>query len=1010
MHEQEREKCDMNSNTSTLPPRTGGPSTEKLPDNFRKLPGRGRGTIDEYIRYCRPQTGEILTAARLDVVYHRGEGDRLYYNDEDGRERSVWDFLGGYGSLIFGHNRPELVEVAMASLRDRVPFSAQASCRGGAARLGEKLGTMMQKRFGEEFVTTLANTGSEATESAIKHAEMQQRVRFQALEEKLRSDLTKIRPALKMGQIRINRESFARLNSSFRSIQRVNFEMIIETLIAHNSRAIWKAPDFLAVAGSFHGKTSGAVKLTHNPKYREIFERIGIQTHFVPAFEADKIRTAVERSMIKLYSLEVRKKEVFLVEREISNVAGLFVEPIQGEGGIHVAPPEFLIQCREVADEYQFPLIFDEIQTGMGRTGTWLYTEQSGCTGDYYLLSKSLGGGLAKVAALMICAKNYNPDFGYVHTSTFAEDDPGCFLATEALELLEADDGQLMRNCVRQGNAIMAGLRKIQARYPNVIKDIRGVGLLIGVEMEVLGDRGSPLTSSLSRQELLVPVVASYLLHEHGIRVAPALSAGQVIRLEPSAYISDEAIDECLRGFDRVCEVLYKQNMYELTKCLIGLEQPYESTPHEIQSYRRELKPRVSEEGLRKVAFIGHLIQADDVKLTDPTLGAYTEEQCERLMRRIFSVYGMVDFDLIEVRSITGERVLLGFLGLCFHSDIIIERMRNKDLGLLQEKIMECVDFAIQNNFTNIGFGGLSSIVMNNCKKVSRSNIGLTTGNSFTTAMGLDGMFHAAREADLDLSTATFAGIGANGNICSIYCKIMADHVPNLILVGREGREAALVDLADEIYYEALERIFLARNVDRIPLDELPGVMTGIARVVLHSAVVRKFFAAPNPDQEFDASLARAAVLALKDELGENAPILTTTDIQEIRAANLILGASSSSEAMITSEVLGEGPIVICDVALPQDTHESVLERDDVTVMLGGLVRLPLNPGFTVDGIPVPDGHAYACMSETLLLGLHGISENFSIGPISKTQVKKIGEIARIHGFQFGRNKREKSF
>lgn len=1000
----------MNSETSTLLPRAPGVPIESEADKKGTSRGLQRGSIDEYIQYCRPHTGEVLRAARLDIVYHRGEGDRLSYYDEKGRERHVWDFLGGYGSLMFGHNRPELVEVALDSLYNCVPFSVQASCRGGAARLAAKLGAMMQDRFGEAFVTTLASTGSEATEAAIKHAEMQQRLKFQALEEKLRADLTKIRTALTMGRYTINKESFARLNENSDFATRPNFDFVIEAMLAHNSRTIWQAPDFLAVTGAFHGKTSGAVKLTYNPQYRELFRRIGINANFIPAFDSAEMREAVTRTMISLYSLEVRSNEIFCIKRQVCNVAGLFIEPIQGEGGIHIAPIEFLQQCRSLADEFDFPLIVDEIQTGMGRTGTWLYSEQNGCQGDYYLLAKSLGGGLAKVAALMIRAKHYNPEFGFAHTSTFAEDDPGCFLAVKALELIEAEDGQLMRNCIHQGNAIMTGLRKIQGRFPGIIKDIRGVGLLIGVELEVLGNLGSPLTSSLSRQELLAPVVASYLLHEHGIRVAPALSAGQVIRLEPSAYISEEAIHDCLYGFERICEVLYKQNMYELTKCLIGLEQRDGLSPHEIENFRREPDPKLSETGVRKIAFIGHLIQASDIKLTDQTLQRYTDAQCDALIRRIFSVYGMTNFDLIEVCSVTGEKVLLGFLGLCFHSDIIIERMRNKDLGLLQKKIMECVDYAIENRFTNIGFGGLSSIIMNNCKKVTRGNIGLTSGNSFTTAMGLEGMFHTAREKNLDLSTATFAGIGANGNICSIYCKIMSDHVPNLILVGREGREAPLRDLADEIYFESLEKIFVKLTVDQVPLSDLPQELEGIAKVLIHTTSVRKFFQRVSELQKFDAPLARSAVQGLKKEFGDNAPVRCTTNINDIRAANLILGASSSLEPIITADVLGEGPIVICDVALPQDTHESVLERDDVSVVLGGLVRLPLNPNFRVDGIPVPDGHAYACMSETLLLGLHGLSENYSTGAISKTQVKKIGEIARIHGFQLGQVKREKSF
>jgi predicted amino acid dehydrogenase len=109
--------------------------------------------------------------------------------------------------------------------------------------------------------------------------------------------------------------------------------------------------------------------------------------------------------------------------------------------------------------------------------------------------------------------------------------------------------------------------------------------------------------------------------------------------------------------------------------------------------------------------------------------------------------------------------------------------------------------------------------------------------------------------------------------------------------------------------------------------------------------------------------------------------------------------------------MLGEQKVVICDIAVPADAHESV-NKDCENVMLikGGLVKLPLNPDFMVRGIPLEKGEAFACMSETLLLGLSGIHEDYSIGSIHKNQVNKIMEIANMHGFELGKLKMDASF
>src|SRR5207302_9543712 len=130
--------------------------------------------------------------------------------------------------------------------------------------------------------------------------------------------------------------------------------------------------------------------------------------------------------------------------------------------------------CREKG----IPLVVDEIQSGMGRTGAFLASQALGLKPDYLCLSKSLGGGLAKIGALLIKRDRFVEEFSVKHTSTFAEDDRSCLLALKALEILDRDD--LPARCAARGRHLLQKLEELRARFPDQIKDVRGKGLMVG--------------------------------------------------------------------------------------------------------------------------------------------------------------------------------------------------------------------------------------------------------------------------------------------------------------------------------------------------------------------------------------------------------------------------------------------------------------------------------------------------------------------------------------------------
>jgi predicted amino acid dehydrogenase len=648
------------------------------------------------------------------------------------------------------------------------------------------------------------------------------------------------------------------------------------------------------------------------------------------------------------------------------------------------------------------PLIFDEIQCGMGRTGTFLFSEQLEVTADYYALSKSLGGGLSKIAALLVNTELYEEEFSMIHSSTFAEDDHSASIAIKALDMLERNKGELYKKCTERGEQLLDGLHSIRAKYPSVIKAIRGKGLMLGIEFHKQDDTDSRTFKMLSTQHLLGYVIAGYLLHEHRIRVAPTLSSTATIRLEPSAFISENDCDTLLKALERMCEIMHKKNTYEFLKFMVGAER-YNAYAT-IKNYRIEQRNgNVSGENtsaIRKVAFLGHFIEAAHMKLWDNGFSDFSTAQLEELAEKLYELVDPVLSDESIITSATGDQVSLSFIGLIFTSNIITRHLKKADLSVLLSKIDLALELAKSLNCKVVGFGGYSSIITGNCKDVITDSLALTTGNSLTVAMGIEAMYTAVEKADIDMETSCFAAIGAAGNIASIYSEMIAKSIPRVILIGNSERAAKTIKVAETIYQSALVEILECNIADK-------ACLKGVAKAILNTKTIQQILGQSESLAINNPTLYERFQL----ELGEKAPVIVTSDYTYLKEANLILGASNAPYPVIFADMLGQHKVVICDIAVPGDVDESVTEKcKNVFLIKGGLVKLPLNPDFTIGGVPLNKGEAFACMSETVLMGLSGINEDYSIGSIHKNQVNRIMQIAKIHGFQLGRMKTGASF
>src|SRR5580692_11646492 len=298
-----------------------------------------------------------------------------------------------------------------------------------------------------------------------------------------------------------------------------------------------KRQNMIAFYGAFHGRTMGAVSLTASKvTQRRGFGPLVPGVIHVPYADCrggnHKPRSGTSTGTIELIEKTLFKKEVAPDE-----VAAVFVEPIQGEGGYLVPPPEFHRELRALCDRHGILFVADEIQSGMGRTGKMCAIEHWGVEPDIICLAKGIASGLPLGA---IVAREELMDWPPgAHASTFGGNPVACAAALETIALLEEG---LMANAKTQGDFLLAEFEKLKQTHP-LISDVRGKGLMIGVELRAAD--GSPAPDEA--EELVQMSFKKGLLllrcGESAIRICPPLVVTQE-HCETALSIMAECLDE----------------------------------------------------------------------------------------------------------------------------------------------------------------------------------------------------------------------------------------------------------------------------------------------------------------------------------------------------------------------------------------------------------------------------------------------------------------------------------
>ena len=270
-------------------------------------------------------------------------------------------------------------------------------------------------------------------------------------------------------------------------------------------------PRVVSTVNGYHGHTGFALSAGGRDAFREPFEPLIPEFAFVPFGDARALRDAVDE-----------------------RTAAVILEPIQGEGGIVVPPDGYLTAAREACDSVGAKLIFDEIQTGMGRTGRWFASQHEGVVPDVMTVAKSLGGSLAAISATIYTEemREFLIPHPFIHLSTFGGSDLACAIALATLEVIEEEG--LVENAAAMGARLLGGLAELAARHPDMIAETRGRGLMTGVKY---------------REDSHGPRM-SYQLSQRGVLAIYSGNEPSVMRLMPSLVVGPDEIDLLLTALD----------------------------------------------------------------------------------------------------------------------------------------------------------------------------------------------------------------------------------------------------------------------------------------------------------------------------------------------------------------------------------------------------------------------------------------------------------------------------
>lgn len=857
-----------------------------------------------FTRYVNPYIGTLLETLGIDYTYHKATGNVLYTN-RNNNELEVLDLVGGYGTNLLGHNNAT-IKASMLSFIEQecVAISDQASIQKHAGDLAENLNAIMSDITGKIFNISFASSGSEAMEVALHHAMYEWNEKFRKMKEQ-------------------QYFWFAGTHSQqLKEIWEKNDEIINQHKVT-----------IIAIHKSFHGNTSGARSFQASLKKRKPFKRLSnIHTIFINDEEdfQVQINAALKNQSISLNRLTIVGREVQIEEFEQCLIIASVAEPIRGEGGIKQVNPK----CLKALSGQDFPLIMDEIQSGLGRTGSFIASE--GIEADYYLFSKALGGGMERIAAVLIDTQRYQQKFGELYSSTYANGGLASFVASKVLEIIVKED--IPGKAKERGETIRLQLETIKNKYPNVIHSIEGKGLMLGIHFNDYSDDENLIFRLLSNNDILGYVFAGYLLKNHVIRILPSLSASNVLRIEPSAFIRDDQINWLITAIEDLVKCVYQRRTYDLFKFLMDGDAFSDRVTASEGRFMTQIEPPA--EGAQRVFFLSHFVDpVSELCYLDPELFKASATGLRILFNKLQLILRGKPFIFFS-KNIHHNQIHFTNIAIPFDASTMEDFYKKGKLDEVVAKIQEAVDYAAQVGAKCIGLGAYTSIVTNNGLSILEPrNTMVLTGNSMTVAVGVKRLIDVIREDEnFSRKKHTLGLLGAGGNI---------------------GQQVTHELISHSEYFSKVILI-VGRSVEKI-----------------ESLVT-----------ELDENSLLADV---EIEISTNMSSLSECDVISIMA-------NTNDPIVFGHHISHEKPVIISDLSVPSAVSGEVKKMRNVRhIAFSSYVFLPHDNDIVIS-TTVPKGSIYCCAAESILFGLEPSTDIFR-GKIKRRSVQRMNEVGMKHGF-----------
>ncbi len=273
---------------------------------------------------------------------------------------------------------------------------------------------------------------------------------------------------------------------------------------------------FVAADNAFHGKTMGSLSATGRDLYKKPFEPLLAGFTHVPFNDVKAMEKAVGE-----------------------DTAAVILEPIQGEGGIIVPSAGYIKMVKRICENRGALFIADEVQTGIGRTGAWFGVNHDGVEPDMMACAKALGGGVMPIGAIIGNEKAWHGliEAPFLHTSTFGGGQMACAAGLATIKFIK--ERKLLKRAADTGDYFKDGLKKIAAEFPDVIKEVRGRGMMLGVELTKEGAGGMLMS----------------LMIDRGVIIAYTLNNPKVLRFEPPIIMPKDVVDRVLELFREAVKI-----------------------------------------------------------------------------------------------------------------------------------------------------------------------------------------------------------------------------------------------------------------------------------------------------------------------------------------------------------------------------------------------------------------------------------------------------------------------